>query len=204
MLAETKAKVQPQIAPSNWADDAQEYIALLESEVQFQKEKYESEIADLKRKLQLAEAKIHSKDITLNSFRGKCNTAIIVEGEEHDIYDGEQRDYILSLIQRECDTLPDFSRASCICKSLLAANSENGTRRRMQTGIMACLKNYKSMTKKIIRELKQFGVNAVQCKNHYKLYLDGDDRFFCTISSTPADSICSGRNTISDLNRTLF
>lgn len=202
MLANDKV-VQPQVAQVDNSSD-HEYIALLEEELQSQKEKYESEIADLKRKLQLSEAKAHSKEITLNSFKSKCNTAIIIEGDEQDIYDGEQKDFIISLIQREYDVTPDFSRANCICKSLLAANKENGTRQRMQAGISTCLKNYKSMTKKTISELKRSGINVVQCRNHYKLYLDGDDRFFCTISATPSDGLCIGRNTISDLNRTLF
>ncbi len=203
MLTSNQPTNQSQAAQINNSDD-HEYIALLEEEIQVQKERYESEITDLKRKLQISEAKAHSREITLNSFKSKCNTSIIVGGDEQDIYDGEQKDFVISLIQRECDVTPDFSRANCICKSLLAANKENGTRRRMQAGISTCLKNYKSMTRKVISELKRVGINVVQCGSHYKLYLDGDDRCFCTISATPGDGLCIGRNTISDLNRTLF
>ena len=192
-------------------DELKDYIRNLQSESNKRDEEYtqleneyENIIADLNQQLLKARGKIISQDITLASYKEKTGIPIIIEGPEHDLYRGEQRDYVLNLIRNAQKELPKNVRAYRICESLLEANNVVGVRQKIQDVVQSCLENYSGMTKSILYELRNVGIDVQTCSNnHYKLLLGGDERYPAIISATPS-SKRSGPNNIMDVNRMFF
>ena len=195
-----------------------EYIHILESELKTEKElrkqeaeeysalesEYEKLLDEKNRELLQAKGKIISQEITLASYKDKIGKPIIVEGEEHDLYNGEQKDFIINLLKNSIDNYAKYTRSYRLCESILSANRPIGEKEKMQETIAMVLKSYSGMTKDIISKLNNIGISVIDdTKGHYRLLLNGDDRYTLTISHSPSDNRC-GINAISDINKMFF
>lgn len=190
-----------------------EYIDNLEAELESERDKrredgevYEAMIADcedqigaLKMQILELKGKIISKDIELNSYKDKVGEPIISKGKEQDIYQGEQRDFILSLLEKHMKSTPPYTRSHTICKSILDGNPPVGVRKSMIETIMACFKNKFTLDSKTICMLKNIGIDCDSRSSHHKLRFHNDDRYFTSVAKTPADKANSIRNSGSDL-----
>ena len=174
---------------------------------------YEETIRELSRKIQVLEGKNQSKQIMYNSFKDKNsntnnddNNSIIIEGKEKDLYSGEQKDIILSYIKDRMANLEPNTRQFHICKSILEANKEDGTRESIRRTIFDALKKNYTLSN-IPRELKD-KLNSIDIEiikgssnnPHPKLRFKGDDRYLVSISGTPSDKR-SGLNSASNVVR---
>ena len=199
-------------------DELLEYIEILQDDLLKEKEKrkteaeeysaledeYETIIKDLNKELLNAKGKIISQEITLASYKDKVGVPIIVEGEERDLYKGEQRDFILNLISSQINNYDKYTRSYRICEDILDTNHKSGEREKIIKVIQSILKNYSGMTKDSISKLNSVGISVVDdTKGHYKLSFNGDDRYIVSISHSPSDSRC-GLNAITDINRVMF
>lgn len=198
-------------------EEMQEYIKLLEADLAKEKAAreeeqnmykeletdYEHTIDSLRRELANANGKIISQNIILESYKDKVGTPVIVEGAESDLYKGEQKDFIIELIRRAMGASPKYTRNYRICESLLGANVEVGERARIKDTIANILKSYSGMTNDTISALNDIGIKVIDCKNHFKLVLAGDERYIVSISHSPSDVKC-GLNATSDINRCFF
>ena len=165
---------------------------------------YENMVMDLKKELANSKGKIISLEITLESYKKKIGIPIIVEGDEKDIYPGEQKDFILSLIKSLISNFDNYTRAYKICESILNGNKENGTRSRIKETITSTLKNYTGMSKDVISALNSVGIRVAEYdSSHCKVYFERDDRYIVSISHSPSDFKC-GLNAITDINRMFF
>ena len=193
------------------------YISLLEEEISKEKSKlqkeaeeysaleheYEKILDEKNKEIVKLKGKVISQEITLASYKDKVGVPIIVEGKEHDLYEGEQKDFIRNILTNTMSGLDKYTRTYKICESLLEANSETGEREKIQKTISSILKNYNGMTKDIISELNSIGIKVINDSGHFKLIMSDDDRYVISISHTPSDSKC-GLNAIADINRILF
>lgn len=164
---------------------------------------YESIIKNLEQELIQAKGKIISQKITIESFKDKLGIPIIIEGCEHDLYKGEQRDLVIGLLRNAMNNSPKYTRTYKICESLLGSNIEVGERAKIKDSIYDILKSYSGMDNDTISALSELGIKVIQGRTHYKLLLSGDERYSVSISTTPSDNKC-GLNTISDINKLFF
>lgn len=177
-----------------------EYIKLLESELD-----NANNLIDKKNKELLnTKAKIISQDITLASYKDKVGIPLIVEGDERDIYDGEQKDFILDLIKDKMDISDKFSRSYKICESILNVNHKNGLREKIKSSISKLFKNFEGMSSDKISELNKLGISVSDCSKHYKLYYTNDDRYSVHVSHTTSNARRCGMNAASDIDRIMF
>lgn len=195
-----------------------EYVKLLEEELEEEKRlrtqeahdyeslesEYERIIREKDQELIKAKGKIISQDITLASYKDKVGVPLIVEGAERDLYKGEQKDFILSLIANTLQNYGKTTRTRAICESLLEANHFVGNRERIQRTISDTLRNYTGMTNSVISELNSIGLEVEKDgKNHYAVRFNGDTRYTYNIAATPSDPRC-GVNSIADINKLFF
>lgn len=194
-----------------------EYVELLEEKnktlveqlshetMQYQQleQMYEELLEEKNKEILNLKGKIISQDITLNSYKDKNGHPLIVKGEEDDIYPGEQRDFILSLIETAQQSDEQYARRNHICQSLLKANKKNGTREYMQDKIYLALKDFKFMDERTIRLLEESNIRLISGRTHHKMTLNGDPRYRVSISKTPSDCR-TGLNAISEINRHFF
>ena len=163
----------------------------------------ESKVQQLNMQVLELKGKLISKDITLNSYKDKVGNPIISEGEEKDKYPGEQKDFVLSLIEKHMKSVPVFTRAHSICKSLLEANPAVGYRRSIIDTILNTFKNRNFLDDRAVNTLKDIGICCRRTNTHWKLTFDGDDRYFVSVSGTPSDKR-NFLNSASDLIFRLF
>ena len=193
-----------------------EYIELLEEENKSLKETikkeaqqytqleraYEEILAEKKQEILNLRGKIISQNITLNSYKDKNGSPLIIMGEEQDIYDGEQKDFILSLIEA---AMPDdqYCRRYHICQSILQSNKKSGNRDKMQDNIYNALKDFKLMDKETLRLLEESNLKLISGRTHHKITLNGDPRYRVAFSKTPSD-VRTGLNAVAQINKTFF
>ena len=134
----------------------------------------------------------------------KHGVPLIVEGQERDLYKGEQKDFIISLITATMQNFGKTTRTRAICESLLEANRATGNREHVQQTIANTLRNYAGMTNSVISELNSVGLDVEKDgKNHYAIRFNGDNRYTYNIAATPSDPRC-GVNSIADINKLFF
>lgn len=177
-----------------------EYIQLLENELN-----EKNKTIDIKNKELLnSRAKIISQDITLESYKDKVGIPLIIEGEEKDLYEGEQKDFLIELIENKRDTSDKFSRSYRICESLLSVNHKRGIRDKMKDLIFRIFKNFEGMSSDKISELNKIGLKLSNDSKHFELSFLNDDRYSIHISHTTSNPKRCGLNVISDSNKTMF
>lgn len=195
-----------------------EYIKILDSELIEEKEKrrteaeeysalekeYEQMIEDLNKELLNAKGKIISQDITLASYKDKVGIPIIVEGKERDLYKGELKDFVLSVIESQIHNYDKYTRSYKICEDILESNHKAKEKEKILEVVQSALKGYNGMTKDVITKLNSVGISVIDdSKGHYKLLFGNDDRYIVSISHSPSDPRC-GLNAISDINKMMF
>lgn len=195
-----------------------DYVKLLEEELEEERRlrtqeahdyeslenEYERIIREKDQELIKAKGKIISQEITLASYKDKVGVPLIVEGQERDLYKGEQKDFIISLITATMQNFGKTTRTRAICESLLEANRATGNREHVQQTIANTLRNYAGMTNSVISELNSVGLDVEKDgKNHYAIRFNGDTRYTYNIAATPSDPRC-GVNSIADINKLFF
>lgn len=167
---------------------------------------YEEMINEKNQELVRLKGKVISQDITLRSYKDKVGIPLIIEGVEKDLYDGEQKDFILSLIEKAYDESDNYSRKNSICKSILNSNKENGKRKYIIEELSRIFKSYNGINSSLISELNKLGFEVVDNTGgqHYKFTYKNDSRYSISISRTPSDFKKCGLNALTDINKTLL
>lgn len=177
-----------------------EYIHLLESEL----EDANKTIEEKNKELLNTKAKIISQDITLASYKDKVGIPLIIEGEEKDIYEGEQKDFLLELISNKMDTCDKYSRSYKICESILNSNHKIGLREKIRLSIAKVFKNFEGMSSDKVSELNKARINVTDDSKHYRLSYNNDDRYSVHVSHSTSNARRCGMNVISDMERIMF
>lgn len=195
-----------------------EYIKMLDDELIEEKEKrkeesneylvlqqeYENIIDKLNKELLKLRGKVISQDITLASYKDKIGKPIIVEGKEHDLYTGEQKDLIIDILEANINNYPKFTRSYNLIESILSSNTKNGEKDNLKKSLASIFKGYNGINKDTISKLNNLGFSVVyDGSNHYTLFLGNDDRFSVFISHSASD-YRAGLNILSDINKVLL
>ena len=112
---------------------------------------------------------------------------IITQGEEQEMYPGEIKDIVLSIISDALSQVNPNSRRECIIKDLLETNNYEHLSDNRKREIKKLFKGYTSMSTGIRQGLGELGFTITEDGKHYKVRYNDDTRFLATISKTASD-----------------
>ena len=124
-------------------------------------------------------------------------------GEEEDFYQGEIRDFILSVIDEALNATEKATRKADILADILENNPYDRLGESRRQRIKALFKGYRAMTSVMRQELLSLGFEISEDGKHYKITYGGDSRYTVTAPKTPSD-VRSGSNCASSLNRKML
>ena len=151
----------------------------------------DDEIASLKAQVEQYRNQVEALTAENNGLRAKMNglTAmpLLYMGDEAELYDGEIKDIILSVIaEARKGSLKDSRRAD-IFNDIINANGYKGYSAERIKRIKELFKGYKTMSGAMRKELEAMGMEITEDGIHYKVKYYGDDRYAATISKTASD-----------------
>lgn len=112
---------------------------------------------------------------------------IIMQGEEQDIYPGEIKDIVLSVIDDALQQVKTGSRREDILKDILDTNNYEKLSDKRKNEIKKLFKGYTSMSSSIRQRLVELGFTITEDGKHYKVRYKNDNRYMATISKTASD-----------------
>lgn len=139
----------------------------------------------------------------------KNNHAVLVFGKEREKYRGEITDLVLNALNIYINThintgqKSSQSRKKHILMDLILANKVCDTREQCLKELKSLFKNYKGVTPKIRKGLKQLGFEIIESHNHNHIRFIGDNRFQVAFAKTPSDYRV-GNNIIRDIKSALL
>jgi hypothetical protein len=148
--------------------------------------------------LRAENAGLHSK------FGEMDKRPVLVMGDEEDLYPGEIKELVLSVLADELErrvTKP--SRRSDVFSDLIEKNDYQGVYRKKKAEIQRILKNYTIMDAKTRKALQDFGFRIEEDGKHYRLTFFGDDRYNTTVAKTPSDAR-AGKNIAHYIEQTMM
>lgn len=139
----------------------------------------------------------------ISSKVGSSSAGLLKLGKEHDLWPGEIRDLVVSVLHDSLRNMKDGSRRQHVIADLLEANPQSTALASMAVEIKSALKTYRSMDAKTLSTLTGIGFTISEDGKHYKAIFRGDARYMFTFPKTSSDHR-AGRNVGSDITSTLF
>lgn len=129
---------------------------------------------------------------------------VLVMGDEEDLYPGEIKELVLSVLADELERrVAKRSRRSDVFSDLIEKNDYQGVYREKKAEIQRILKNYTIMDAKTRKALQDFGFRIEEDGKHYWLTFFGDDRYNTTVAKTPSDAR-AGKNIAHYIEKTMM
>lgn len=119
-------------------------------------------------------------------FIGSDSQPIIYTGDEIDIYAGEVKDIILSVLSDALSTLPEGSRRKDVVKDIIDNNDFQGESERRGELVKSYMRTYKGLSTKLRQDMSKLGIEFNE-ENHYRVVYGEDNRYHTTVSKTPSD-----------------
>ena len=149
------------------------------------------------------ESLTRENQILKNKLDTSDHLPVLTTGEEEDLYPGEIKDLILTILSEVSSATQTNTRRAHVISDLIENNSfEHITAARAET-VKKLLKGYDGMTAPLRHALEDIGFVITEDGKHYKLTYYGDNRYQIIISKTPSD-FKTGRNSIQKLNKMVF
>lgn len=194
-LKETIARTRLEELKASGSTALEEYVAA-----------FDAELAAKQALVTAAEHEINRLTAEVRRLSVSEQTAsggLLQQGEEHDLYEHEIKDIVLSALQEAIRASREGSRRQHIFRDLLGANIDSGARQRIADEIKTLFKTYRDMDSKIRSALARLGFDLSEDGKHYKAIYQGDSRYTFTLPKTSGDHR-AGKNMASDINNTLF
>lgn len=168
---------------------------------------YDEEIKDLENSNVAANNQLSANSVYIQGLERHLTDVtkptLLTYGEENDLYDGESRDLILEILQREFSAAPENTRRKDILQSVLDSNEPIGVRESIKEKLRKSLRDYTTMAPSKRLMLESLGFEIGDSGAHYKLIFKGDPRYILVLSKTSSDHR-EGKNFISHTNKMLF
>ena len=189
-------------------NDLNDSLHKTEAQLQDNKElvlAYEEEITTLENKLVAANNQLSANSLKISGLENKLcgDEPVLFYGDEKDIYEGETKDIILSILAKEYKNLPDKTRRKDVIEAILKRNKVTGRADSIITQLKAGLKGYKSLNLPLRLMFEAFGFDIAENGEHYKITFQGDDRYLVVLSKTASDHR-EGKNFMSEVVNTMF
>ncbi len=150
-----------------------EEIASLESQV----EQYKNQVAALQAENNGLRAKMN----------GLTSMPLLYMGDETDLYDGEIKDIIESILVEARKNVTENSRRADILDDIIGVNGYKGYSEERIKRIKDMFKGYKNLSGSMRRELQSMGMEISEDGSHYKIKYYGDDRYATSLAKTGSD-----------------
>lgn len=155
---------------------------------------YNEPMKELKRKNASLQAQLDAANAIINSLSGNGVLNIVIE----DLYSGEQKDFILSILEQvKIKCLPG-SRPYEILDSILAANNKTGVGDKLAADVWDIIGKSSKIGEREISKLNDLGFKYVSSKRHPKLKFC--DRYLFVLPSTPGDKRHGLKNLASEIS----
>ena len=144
----------------------------------------ERQVEDLKKE----NAKLASENQGLMAkVYAQSSIPIICEGMEQDLYPGEIRDLIMTILETVAESgKVKGKRAVDILNDVLENNESNHSNIEKTENIYKLLKTYNRMEGPLRQELQRAGFEINEDGKHYKLWFYGDGRYATELAKTPS------------------
>lgn len=129
---------------------------------------------------------------------------VIIMGNEEDLYPGEIREIILSILDEELkNRVQEGSRRRDVLSDIVKNNDYKGVYKDKKKEIQKILGNYCGMSTKVRKALQDFGFQIEEDGKHYRLTYFGDERYKTTLAKTPSDNR-GGQNIVHEIQKTML
>ena len=192
--------------------DNGELSAVFESLLQDKDNEIEAlkkQVDELKKEAYNSSVKLDSMQTSFDKQQDGSAADIAFGSDESDLYPEERKDVILKVLQKEYDMMKDDvnlskSRKADVLKDVLVHNPFSGTDGEITKTLKGAF-NDGALTREGIGCLRSLGF-VVEKDNggHYKIALNGDERYQGVYSSTTSDKARACKNFISDFTNILF
>ncbi len=166
---------------------------------------YEEEIEGLQNKIIAAHNQLSANSLKISGLENKLkdDKPLLFYGQEDDLYEGEIKDMILDLIEKEFKSIPIKTRRRDILESLLAQNEATGVGAEAISRIKTSFKGYREMNGSLKSLLESIGLLIDHSGDHYKIRFADDDRYQVVLPRTSSDHK-GGDNFIATITKTMF
>lgn len=166
-----------------------------------------SQLNDAKSKIMALQEQTMSLKEKLDEIKNTQKTPLLYYGDEKNLYDNEQYDIVLEILQDSLNTIiPDeipTPRRRDIVESILKSNKPTGVVNEKVEVLKRVFKNPK-LSDQNKTELRKIGICLVSDKTHYKFELLNDSRYYTTVAKTTSDKGCANKNVVAQIKRTFF
>lgn len=168
---------------------------------------YEEEVTMLENKLVAAHNQLSANSVHISGLKKRLDKEsedpVIFYGEESDLYEGEIKDIILSILEKEYKNIPEKTRRRDVLESILKANNISGVGMDILSRVKKALKDYKTLNGSTKLLLESLGFEVENTKEHYKIRFKNDPRYLVVLSKTASD-YKQGKNFTSDMSIEMF
>ena len=151
----------------------------------------DEEIKSLEAQVEQYRNQLESLQAENNGLRSKVNgltsLPLLYMGDEHDLYEGEIKDIVQSVLLEARRNMPAGSRRADILGDILNANGYKGLSAERIKRIKELFKGYKNMSSAMRKELEAMGMEITEDGIHYKVRYYGDDRYYTSIAKSASD-----------------
>lgn len=197
--------IYEQMLKENKSDDVIKQQRI--EELEYQVMEFEDKIKDMQAVINLKESQIQNYKYSFEQSGQKNVNGISIESTELDLYEGERKDIILKVLdkeRRQMDMSQDLcmSRKFHVLSNVLKLNKESGGEKIIEENLRGIIDKGGNLNSQRKRQLVQAGFDIKE-DTHYKITYKSDERYSFTLSKTPSD-YRSNINTLKDAVNTLF
>ena len=169
---------------------------------EYELEKKEHEIEELNNRIMALQAE--NQGLRAKYDQNSEAVPILYYGIEEELYEGEIKDQVIELLERQLKHVKKGTRKHHILDDILEYNEPTGILKQRQEDIKQILKGYKKVDKKLKKDLTDFGFVISKEGGHYKLEFQKDSRYLFTMAASGSDGRHGGGNLAAEIKSDLL
>lgn len=170
------------------------------SQLENQIKEYEEKIEKIKQKLSILEVQNENNESYLISQEVH---PLIIKGDEKELYEGEQKDMLIYLLEKEYKNTRN-TEVQKIIENILQDNAKIGKRDQLLKEIESILIKSQQLNTNILDKLRKCGICLEKSNgNHYDGCFFDDKRYTLTVASSPSDMYFN-KQTVRNIKKFFF
>ena len=112
---------------------------------------------------------------------------LLYMGDETELYEGEIKDILLSVLVDACKNVPAGSRRADVIDDIIRKNGYQHLAEKLEKRIKELFRGYKTMNGAMRQELQAMDFTITEDGSHYKLTYHGDPRYMTVMAKSGSD-----------------
>ena len=112
---------------------------------------------------------------------------LLYMGDETELYEGEIKDILLSILVDACKNVPAGSRRADVIDDIIRKNGYQHLAEKLEKRIKELFRGYKTMNGAMRQELQAMDFTITEDGSHYKLTYHGDPRYMTVMAKSGSD-----------------